>query len=202
MPQLDNYNEASPIQLINGIVTTERSGLGPWGKDSQKGFYEFCLWIGRRLSRPSTIVEIGCYAGESTKSFALIGDNIIAVDPWINGYDDNDLSSYCINMNTVEHSFDVRTLNISNITKVVDTSINYCARTQNNSVDLVYLDAIHKLIHSRNDILRWIPKIKPGGYISGHDFCGYWGEVVDAVLETVGLPDVRFKDGSWAKQIN
>lgn len=196
-----NYDPASPIQLINGIVTTERSGIGKWGAQSKEGLIDFCMQLRKVMPRDFKMAEIGCYAGESTVAFAMIAGTVYAVDPWKNGYDDDDLSSSIFPMEQVKASFAYRVQGFHNICIIPDTSESDCEKTRDEFLDFVYLDAIHKIGPMRDDINRWLPKIKDGGYIGGHDFCGYWGEVVDAVLETVGLPDFRTKDGSWYKQI-
>lgn len=40
-----------------------------------------------------------------------------------------------------------------------------------NSLDFVYVDAAHDLINVINDLHAWIPKVRPGGIVSGHDYC-------------------------------
>ena len=39
-----------------------------------------------------------------------------------------------------------------------------------NYFDFVYVDACHKYKECKRDILTWIPKVKSGGYICGHDW--------------------------------
>lgn len=195
------YDPASPIQVINGLVTTERSGIGKWGAQSHEGFLEYCRIMSRLTPENSIVAEVGCYAGESTLVFSHCFGRVFAIDPWENGYDDDDLCSHAIPMGLVEASFDKRMQYSTNMKKLKMTSEEAAAGMDDGCLDLVYVDAIHKIGDARDDYLRWIKKIRKGGYIGGHDFCGFWGEVVDAVLEAVGLPDIRTKDGSWAKQI-
>jgi len=38
------------------------------------------------------------------------------------------------------------------------------------SLDFVYIDANHSLPYVIDDIMTWLPKIRPGGIISGHDY--------------------------------
>lgn len=40
----------------------------------------------------------------------------------------------------------------------------------NNFLDLVFIDADHSYIGCRNDIIAWMPKVKTGGWICGHDY--------------------------------
>ena len=201
MSDRENYNEPSPIRIIDGLVTTERSGLGKWGEQSKNGLSRFCNILKKLLHKNFTMIEIGSYAGESTIEFAKIAGKVYAVDPWVNGYDPNDLSSSAFDMSIVEKSFNKRTEKYSNIRKLKMTSKTAEKWFKNEKVDIVYIDAIHKIAAVRDDINRWKRHINHFGFIAGHDFCGYWGEVVDAILETIGLPDYRTKDGSWMKLI-
>ncbi len=38
------------------------------------------------------------------------------------------------------------------------------------SLDLVFIDADHSYEGCRDDIKNWLPKVKPGGWLSGHDY--------------------------------
>ena len=59
------------------------------------------------FSDNTILCEIGCYAGESTAIFLNSGKiaTLYAIDPWMNGYDNNDLASSS-NMKLVEELFD------------------------------------------------------------------------------------------------
>jgi hypothetical protein len=54
---------------------------------------------------------------------------------------------------------------------------------ENESVDLVFIDAEHTYDSVKKDILSWLPKIKKGGTISGHDFMAGHEGVERAVFE-------------------
>lgn len=198
---INNY-PISPIQDIGGLITTERSGLGKYGEQSKNGMIEFCHRALRLLGNDFRCAEIGCYAGEMTTALGMVAGKVHAIDPWENGYDPDDLSSELIPMDKVEKSFDYRVRGFSNIIKYKTTGEKAASKSSNEFYDLVYIDSVHKIGPCREEIKRWIPKVSKGGYIAGHDFCGYWGEVVDAVLGSVGVPDHVFRDGSWYKRIN
>ena len=54
----------------------------------------------------------------------------------------------------------------------------------NFSIDWVHLDARHDYVSVKADINAWLPKIKPGGWLSGDDYDEIkWPEVVKAVNE-------------------
>jgi predicted O-methyltransferase YrrM len=42
--------------------------------------------------------------------------------------------------------------------------------------DLVFIDADHSYAATRRDIADWLPKVRPGGYLAGHDCEGRVGE--------------------------
>ena len=45
----------------------------------------------------------------------------------------------------------------------------------------------------------YLPKVKNGGIIGGHDYTDNWVEVRQAVDEVFGSPDRKYDDGSWIK---
>lgn len=47
--------------------------------------------------------------------------------------------------------------------------------------DLVYIDADHTYESVTQDNTVWLPKVREGGVICGHDYSGGWQPVVDAV---------------------
>jgi len=67
--------------------------------------------------------------------------------------------------------------------------------------DLVFIDANHKYKWVKEDINNWVPLVKKGGLLTGHDYGGSKKEVkiaVDECFETIDLiPEV----GVWIKEI-
>lgn len=65
---------------------------------------------------------------------------------------------------------------------IVQLSSEEAARTyRDNSLDFVFIDAGHSEEEVFNDIVAWLPKVKVGGVLSGHDFSGAWPGVERAV---------------------
>jgi hypothetical protein len=152
------------------------------------------------IGQPMNMVEIGSYQGASSEIFAknLPVSKITCVDPWVNGYDDNDGSSWKNPMDEVESQFDKRMSNFKNVTKMKMTSQEAVKEFEDNSLDFVYIDGLHTYDGVKNDITWWKSKIKEGGFLAGHD----WGHrrypgVKKAVLELLGEPNKLFKDTSW-----
>lgn len=65
------------------------------------------------------------------------------------------------------------------------------------SLDFVFIDANHSLVHVVQDLVAWVPKVKRQGIVSGHDFIrrahtGYAMHVVQAVhayTDSYGIKD-------------
>jgi len=65
-------------------------------------------------------------------------------------------------------------------------SYSHAAATlfKDQSLDWVYVDANHEYKWVKRDIEAWLPKIKPGGFMGGHDYMEYRGfGVIHAVAE-------------------
>lgn len=67
-----------------------------------------------------------------------------------------------------------------------DFSVDAARQFENGSLDFVYIDANHSLQHVIQDLEAWVPKVRSGGIVAGHDFSqrvrnGYQCHVVEAV---------------------
>jgi len=161
-----------------------------------------------KLSPGLSMAEIGSYAGGSATIFLKSGkvSEIVCVDMWEGDYDGNDICSFLCPMRIVEQKFDecMRVFRDQDlkVTKLKKASVEAAATFADGTFDLVYVDACHLYESVREDLIAWIPKVKRGGFISGHDFgCALFPGVKKAVLEIVGKPQFLFVGGSWMKQI-
>jgi hypothetical protein len=50
------------------------------------------------------------------------------------------------------------------------TSVDAAKDFEDGSLDFIYLDANHRFEHVVNDLVAWVPKVRVGGVVSGHDF--------------------------------
>ena len=154
-----------------------------------------------------TMIEVGSYQGESMEIFVNTGKvkTIACIDPWKSGYDKKDRSSYT-DMSIVENKFNERKSALDSIAKIIkhkgtlDTFIvsdDYKQFTNENSIDLVYIDACHRYKSCLHDITICKNIIKPKIAISGHDYTKRKPGVVSAVNKIFGRPDCIFSDKSW-----
>jgi hypothetical protein len=156
------------------------------------------------------LVEIGSFRGESMELFAksLKFSKIFCVDPWQNGYDDNDLCS-SLNFAEIEKSFDDKVSKYDFVTKIKKNSKDASNDFQDKSIDVIYIDGLHTPDAVESDIRIWFPKIKDDGYICGHDWYLKDGFLQESIIRTIGYPDYVCKhvvfdsgesDGSWMKR--
>jgi len=129
-------------------------------------------------------VEVGCFSGVSSQVIALHCGELHCVDPW----------SWSA-VAQAEQMFDSMLANYPNIAKVKMTSVEASKQYDDGSLDFVYIDADHSYASVVEDINAWKPKVKPGGYIAGHD--SYMPEVLQAVRDCLGEPIEIFSDTSW-----
>lgn len=81
------------------------------------------------------------------------------------------------------------------ITLIISDSLSASRLFAGASLDWVHLDARHDYASVKADIEAWLPKVKPGGWLSGDDFDDQkWPETVKAVNDV--LPGAK----SWSNQ--
>ena len=182
---------ASPHKLKEGIFSMRDTA------SQQNGLKELISYINNiTLTKYLTMYEIGSYAGESAEVFAENFKKIYCVDPWECGYDDErDWASHN-NGEIVENAFDARVSKYSNVVKRKIGSIDCSKEVEDNSIDLVYIDGNHQYEAILEDIKEWFPKIKTGGFLSGHD---YWTARTRNAIRDNGFNrvDKSFSDHSW-----
>jgi cephalosporin hydroxylase len=167
----------------------------------------------QELQNDAHIVELGAWKGCSTAYLAVevINSNkniqIDVIDDWKGGGDissqydkDNEyfenhgdiFDIFKRNMQPVIHKLNIiRALSKEAITSYTD-----------NSLDFVFIDATHSYESVKEDIRLWLPKIKYGGYIGGHDYNPKdWAGVVQAVNESFSKDKLEIIDSSWLVKI-
>jgi predicted O-methyltransferase YrrM len=163
----------------------------------QEGLAKLCQWANDRGASDKA-VEIGAYSGEGTEVIAKYFKEVLAVDPWLNGYDINDVASQQCPMKFVFKAFQERTKDLGNVSFKRGKSLDAVEFVRNESVDLIYVDGDHRYEAVLADIQGWKPKLRKGGVMAGHDWS--FKAVQKALSETLGGDDYFFFQGdSWAK---
>ena len=167
---------------------------------STEGLLDLIKELGDNSNK--TMIEIGSFVGESTVLFAQSFKEVIAIDPFLEGYDDKDPTSYLFEFDNVYQTYLDRITVYSNIQTIVDTSDNAVKELVGKQFDFVYIDGLHTYEGVKTDIINYLPLVKTGGVIGGHDYTKQIPHLVgvyNAVNEIFGHPDKVFADNSWIK---
>ena len=161
--------------------------------------------IVKKINDGDTIVEVGAWKGRSTSFLAVEIANskknisFYVVDTWEgsvehkidpNQYDLINLyETFINNMKPVEKYY----------TPLRMTSIEASEKFADNSLSFVFLDASHEYDDVKEDIKKWMPKVKPGGILAGHDYYvdkyDWFPGVKQAVNEELG--EVKSSEDCW-----
>jgi hypothetical protein len=159
----------------------------------------------REYPSGSHFVEVGSWLGQSAAYMAveLINNNkkirFDCVDTWVGSDEHKDMD--IIKEDALYNTF------LKNIESVKDyinpvrkSSLEAALDYQDESLDFVFIDAAHDYENVKKDIHAWYPKVKNGGFISGHDYSGAWPEVIVAVNEFSNYirKGIELGEGCWA----
>lgn len=116
-------------------------------------------------------VEVGTYCGEfaSILCEANPEGHLTCVDPWASYAEYNEHVNRQDKMNRY-YERAKQHLSKYNCTLIRDYSTNVAKQFPDGYFDYVYIDGNHTLPYVIADIYAWVPKIKKGGIISGHDY--------------------------------
>ena len=91
---------------------------------------------------------------------------------------------------------------VRDLIQVIESESHTAAeRFQEESLDFVFIDADHSYEEVKRDIAAWIPKIKCGGVLAGHDHCEQFPGVVRAVTEAFSRYDAERRRRSTALRL-
>lgn len=152
-------------------------------------------------TKKMSMIEIGSYAGESTQMFAKEFESVVAIDPFMNDYDPNDITCSYMKLEKVYNTFKEVVDRNDNIKHIRMTSDDAVVTLLGVSVDFIYIDGLHTYEQIKKDITNYLPLLKPNCLIGGHDYHTTWGGVIKGINEILGEPDTTFLDTSWIKLI-
>ncbi len=156
--------------------------------------------LASQVPENGNIVEIGSLFGRSAVAWAKSchpSVNVYCVDLFINILEN---PSYNFFDKFVENTKDIP--NIIPI-KAMSPYI-FDAKIPDVKLDLVFLDAIHKNPIDIDNIRYFLPKIKSGGILCGHDYHPSWPDVIENVqmLEKELGSSVKITESIWQFTIN
>ena len=157
------------------------------------------------------IVEVGSWLGRSVVYLAEYvleqqkDIRIYSVDTW-QGSNEEAHRKYIEEIGGSDALYEqflknISPLPIDSIIPIRKSSVEAAKLFADNSLDVVYIDASHNYIDVVNDIDAWLPKIKKGGIISGHDYSpDIWNGVVCSVNAIFG-EDIKISRNSWIHEV-
>jgi hypothetical protein len=146
---------------------------------------KFLEEVGKRISGSPRCVEIGVEKGYFSKMImdVLKPEKLFLVDPWETGADKNGKTAmYDTGLSTAySNESELRGIQeqfgreIEEGTVVINRNYSYDALDsfEDKSLDLIYIDACHLYDSVLWDLENYLPKLKEGGIISGHDYVDY-----------------------------
>lgn len=155
-------------------------------------------------------VELGTYKGKST-SFIVTemlnkGRNVkfYTVDTFqgdSGSTDKQEVEAYTkVNVSKMYEEFKQNTKHLEGkFTTMVNYSDEAAEYFLDNSVNSLFIDAGHSYEAVLKDITAWLPKMKNGGIMSGHDY-NSWEGVKKAVNELLGTPN-KVENDCWFVKI-
>ena len=150
----------------------------------------------KRFPDGSQFLEIGTFAGQS---FAYLAVEIINQGKQIDltgldGFGWEGLQEeFMKNMEPLNGKFFV----------LKGNSVELSGKFADKSLDFVFIDANHTYEDVKADIRAYLPKIKDGGVIAGHDYCADWPGVIQAVKEMFdGKAKVEADEVVWWREVD
>jgi predicted O-methyltransferase YrrM len=154
-----------------------------WCEEEITNLYDRAI---REAKDGSVFVEIGCYKGKST---CYMIDAIKRSGKKISFYVFDNFST----LGDVEQEFldNLGGDRLSRIKFLKRDSVVASRRFEDSSVDFVFIDTDHYASQLSKELIAWIPKMKPGGLVSGHDH--HHNDLKDAFdIVGVGLYNVIY----------
>lgn len=151
-------------------------------------------------SRPNgIIVELGAWKGRSSAFLVVEAKNkskdihVHIVDTWDGSEEHTDnmkdglYEKFISNMSPLNGLYTAHRM----------TTNEASGLFQDSSLDGVFIDADHSYEAVRQDIQSWLPKVRSGGILAGHDYTSTFPGVIQAVNEMI--PTMSRYGSCWVK---
>jgi predicted O-methyltransferase YrrM len=155
-------------------------------------------WLAERAAASECLVEVGCWLGRSTKVMAHATKGVVyAVDTWQGTPADTEqherLYASDVASMDVYQRFTAnlrREIQARKVVPVRMDSVSAAKMFADKGVrfDFVFVDADHSYAGCAGDIDAYLPLVRAGGVIAGHDYHPNWPGVLQAVDERFGAP--------------
>jgi len=155
---------------------------------------------------PDRGAEIGVFKGLASKKILTTFPDIamVFVDPW-REWEEGDEYFFMkrtgkLSQKQWDSIYDTAIKNINSANPGVspaiwkETSEFVCKRYLDGTFDFVFIDACHTFKEVKKDIELWLPKVRQGGLLCGHDYGGGYRGVKRAVVSSLGEENINVRD--------
>lgn len=150
----------------------------------------------------ATAVEIGVARGAFSEHILRHwpGTRLISIDPWLEMPPEEYVDVCDTSQESMEECYEEASRRLAPFGERSEiwrlTGDQAVERLAPDSLDLVYIDAMHSYEAVLNDLTLWYPRLRPGAIMAGHDYNDGWFEegihgVRSAVDEFFGARAIR-----------
>jgi len=160
----------------------------------------------KRFSSGSKFLEVGSWKGMSSAYMAVEIAN-----------SQKDIEFYCVDTweGSIEHEqygidtsslYDTFLDNMEPVRKYYKSirarSLQAVKQFEDNSLDFIFIDASHEYQDVKEDIIAWLPKVKQGGVIAGHDYLNVDFPGVERAVHEVLGDKITTEETCWVYEKN
>jgi hypothetical protein len=166
-------------------------GMVEWAPDDGARFVEVGVWKGRSAA------FMGVEIANSGKNIEFY-----AVDHWKGSIEHQGFKD-------LKDLYEIYSENIERARPIVKDlrmpSLEAVNQFADGSLDFVFIDGSHEYQDVKDDIRAWLPKIRKGGVLAGHDYYPLHPEfsgVNQAVEEVLGKNNINAQEDCWIYVVN
>jgi predicted O-methyltransferase YrrM len=148
-------------------------------------------------------IECGAWLGKSSSYLCDKNSKnlqIYIVDTWAGAANELNSTQALVKQTDIYNIF-LNNMGKRNFIAIKEDGVKASKTFADKSCDVVFIDMEHTYNAVKNDINAWLPKVKTGGYIAGHDYTNLWQGVVDAVNETFDKNSIIVMGDCWLHKV-
>lgn len=127
-------------------------------------------WLAEQASKQKTILEVGSWRGRSICAMASnTSGRCWAVDTWAGTQGEHDRFFSDQDPDWLYREFLENTRHLANVTPIRGVSWEVAETLGPILFDMIFIDGDHAYEAVKRDLIAWIPRLKRGGLLVGHD---------------------------------
>jgi predicted O-methyltransferase YrrM len=132
-----------------------------WNDSTRKDLHDLFRELNFKIG-----AEIGVYRGYNAKAMLkrIPGLKLICVDPW------GPFTRHTAEQMEAQFQRCKQRLRRWDVEYIRKESVEAAKQVKDKSLDFVYIDGMHDFDNVMMDQIMWVPKVRIGGIVSGHDY--------------------------------